>query len=221
MAEVYTGWKWKEAESRLLKAMELNPSSSLVRSIYGFMVLLPLVRLAETREQLEVAIRLDPLDPFPSYALAYILYVEGRPERSIAQYKEFLELLPTFPNGWWDMGMVLGLEGKRKEAEEAFRKAGQIREGARHRLGALELALLGRFGEARILAEKYERLGVRSIELARIHSLLGDKEKALAWLEKAVAERDGETLFLRTDPRLRKLRGVSRFEALVHRMALN
>ncbi len=56
--------------------------------------------------------------------------------------------------------------------------------------------------------------------VAAIYSALGEKEKALALLEKAYDERDAWMDYLAIDPRFDGLRSDSRFTNLLRRMNL-
>ena len=52
-----------------------------------------------------------------------------------------------------------------------------------------------------------------------IHLALGEKDRALEWLEKEARERSGfEINFIKVDPYLDPLRGDPRFEALVSKI---
>jgi hypothetical protein len=50
---------------------------------------------------------------------------------------------------------------------------------------------------------------------------LGDKERALEWLEKAYEERCGWMAFLKVDPALGSLRSDGRFKDLLRRVGVN
>ncbi len=49
---------------------------------------------------------------------------------------------------------------------------------------------------------------------------MGEKERALKWLEKAVDDRSLEMIFLRVDPRFDRLCADPRFASLLRRMGL-
>jgi hypothetical protein len=53
-----------------------------------------------------------------------------------------------------------------------------------------------------------------------IHAGLGDRDEALAWLEKAYDERSDYMPYLRLEPMLDGLRSDPRFAALVERVGL-
>jgi ATP/maltotriose-dependent transcriptional regulator MalT len=56
---------------------------------------------------------------------------------------------------------------------------------------------------------------VPAFEVARVHAALGDRGRALDWLERAAKEHSHSIAFLTVDPALAPLRGDARFEALV------
>ena len=55
---------------------------------------------------------------------------------------------------------------------------------------------------------------------AMVHTGLGERDEAFAWLDKAVAERDGLLAHLGVDQTFDLLRGDARFDALLRRIAL-
>jgi serine/threonine-protein kinase len=68
--------------------------------------------------------------------------------------------------------------------------------------------------EARTKTEEY----VSPVEVAIVHIALGDKERALDWVEAAFDDRRGWVAYLRVHPILDPLRDEPRFKALVQRM---
>jgi hypothetical protein len=55
-------------------------------------------------------------------------------------------------------------------------------------------------------------------DVAVIHAGLGERDRALAGLEKSLAAHDPESMILPVDPRLDSLRGDPRFAALLRKM---
>jgi len=55
---------------------------------------------------------------------------------------------------------------------------------------------------------------------AESYARLGDKDQALAWLERAYAKRLPALIYLKADPMWDPLRGDPRFEALTQRIGL-
>jgi tetratricopeptide (TPR) repeat protein len=85
-------------------------------------------------------------------------------------------------------------------------------------------ALAGRKDDAMRIIEKLERRSrqgyVSPTAFAYIYAALGDKEKAIAYLEKGYEERAFQMQFLKIDPRWDKLRNDPRFADLMRRVGL-
>jgi tetratricopeptide (TPR) repeat protein len=58
-------------------------------------------------------------------------------------------------------------------------------------------------------------------DIALIYTALGDKETALAWLDKAVTERSTWLVYSKWEPRLDPLRSDPRFPKLLQRVGLS
>jgi len=58
------------------------------------------------------------------------------------------------------------------------------------------------------------------LDFAYIYARLGDKEQALAWLEKACEERSGPVYYLKVDAAWDPLRSDPRFNDLLRRVGL-
>jgi hypothetical protein len=85
-------------------------------------------------------------------------------------------------------------------------------------------ARAGRREEARATLDEVlalaERQFVSPYGIASYYAVSGETEQALAWLEKAYAERDGTLAWLKVHPRLDGLRSEPRFRDLLARMRL-
>jgi hypothetical protein len=65
-----------------------------------------------------------------------------------------------------------------------------------------------------------ERRFISPYSIAVIHTGLGDKEQAFAWLNRAYEERDNWLIYLKVEPRLDPLRSDVRFADLLRRVGL-
>jgi hypothetical protein len=68
------------------------------------------------------------------------------------------------------------------------------------------------------LNEVSKQIYVSPYNIALIYAGLGEMDKALAWLERAFAERSTWMLYLKVDPWLDSLRSEPRFQDLLRRM---
>jgi hypothetical protein len=62
---------------------------------------------------------------------------------------------------------------------------------------------------------------IPAMDIGLIYLGLGEKSRALSWLEKAFRERSPLLIYLRVDPRFDALRSDRRFQDLVRRVGLN
>ena len=122
------------------------------------------------------------------------------------------------------LGLAYEQKGLGEQAADEFKKAQDLsgsNAGAGATLGHL-YAVTGKAGEARKLIgelrEASKRRYVAPYEVAVIYAGLGEKEQALAWLEKAYDERSVRPVWLKFDPRLDGLRADSRFTDLMRRI---
>jgi tetratricopeptide (TPR) repeat protein len=111
--------------------------------------------------------------------------------------------------------LLAGARPDQVEAEAGeFRKALQTGGPKGYRQKNLEMTL-----------KEYQQAGERgryspALDLAGAYANVGDNEKALEWLEKSYAERDGNLTLVESYPAFKGLYGDPRFLALLKRMGL-
>src|SRR5262249_55730203 len=104
-----------------------------------------------------------------------------------------------------------------------YQKAIALSGNLNGRIGSLghAYALAGRKEDARQILKRLKELSrhgyVSPYHTALIYIGLGEKEEALAWLEKAYKDHYWMMAFLRVDPRLDPLRSDLRFQDLLSR----
>lgn len=84
------------------------------------------------------------------------------------------------------------------------------------------LAKDGQIGEAKAILRRLEtgKDYVSPVELAVLYVGLGEREKALAALERAYSERDSQMQYLVIEPNFDSLSSEPRFAALVQKVGL-
>ena len=60
----------------------------------------------------------------------------------------------------------------------------------------------------------------RPVMIATYYAHLGDRQRALAWLERAVEERDSWAVYINVDPWFTALRGDARFQEIVSKAGI-
>jgi tetratricopeptide (TPR) repeat protein len=141
-----------------------------------------------------------------------------------------LELDPNYVTAYESLGDAYEQKGMQREAIAAWAKGLTLR-GEEQEASILERAYAASGFEAAVralakqqLAKLNERMKrgeyVPAFEYATAFTRMGDKEQALAWLDKAVQERNGFVFRVKVNPIYDKLRDDPRFAEIMRRVEL-
>ncbi len=208
------------AEREYKRMVELNPGYAQGRMWHADF-LSGAGRSQEAVQEMRLALELDPLSLMVNNATGWHLYLARRYDEAIAQFKKALEIDPNFALAHYDLGRVYEQKGTYEEALAELQKARALSPETPYILAGLGhcYGVMGRRSEAQKLLEELRALSrrrhVKSLDFAFVHIGLGDKERALQELKKAVAEREGWIGYLSVDPVYDPLRSAPRFQALV------
>jgi serine/threonine-protein kinase len=218
-------WDWPVAEREYKRAIELNPGYVTAHSWYGA-YLSAMGRQDEAIAEGKRAQELDPLSLIASAALARPFYDARRYDEAIAQSRKTFEIDPNFARAHYWLGLAYEQKSMFDQAIAAFHNAINSSDSVAVYVAAAghAYAVAGRRGEAVKVLRRLEELSkqryVSAYDIALIHVGLGDKERAMQWLERAYDERSDGLVFLKVDPRLDRLRPDPRFVNLVRRVGL-
>jgi serine/threonine protein kinase/Flp pilus assembly protein TadD len=215
-------WDWAGAEREFQRAIQLNPGDQWSRSGYGWL-LFALKRFDESLKELRRAQELDPLSPAVNWNLGMGLHSARQYHRALEQLRTAIELDPSSFFGHALLGMTYEQQGELGKAIAEFRKARELNDipWTRAYLGHGYAAAGDRVEALKIIAglkEDSRRLVVAPYDVALVYAGLGEKDQALAWLEKAYQVRSYFLYWLQIDPRLDGLRSDPRFQDLLRRM---
>ena len=213
---------WRNAQVEFDRAIELNPNLAWAYEIYAWF-LGGLGRLDEAIAKDKKAIELDPLNSFFQAALAYFLYHARRYDDAIVQIKKTLELDPASTLAHHLLGCCLLWKGDTAGAIAEFQRSKIMVTGAWYQgLLGYAYAISGDRPKAeqilRELEEMAKRQYVSSTAFADIYLGLGEKEKALDWLEKSYEDQESACWYLKVDPIYDSVRNEPRFQALVQKV---
>jgi DNA-binding winged helix-turn-helix (wHTH) protein/TolB-like protein/Flp pilus assembly protein TadD len=216
---------YEGAERSYRRAVELNPNSAVVRLRYASFLLARL-RLDEAIPHMRRAQELDPLSPTINTTLGAYYYFAAQYDEALRYSKLALEIEPTF--GWARMNLAQSYErkGMHDEALAEYGKLSAQEEFQSYgRLGTASVyARTGREVEAKQLAAEVEGL-VKSekapsdifFQLALLRIVIGDKDAAFFWLERAVGARVVNRSDLRYARQLDALKDDPRFGQMLSR----
>lgn len=216
-------WDWVGAEQELKRALTLDPEYEPAHRLYGFH-LIAVGRFDEAQAEMKRSLESDPLNNWGMWGLGDSFYFARQYEQAIEQYRRAIGVESKLHWTRLMLGCVYEQQGKFTEAIAEFNQARLINDNPQV-LASLghAYALSGqRLETQKVLAELQDtarRKYVSPYDLATIYAGLGEREQALAWLEKAYEERSGWLwLWLKVDPKFDGLRADERFRKLLQRI---
>jgi Predicted integral membrane protein len=213
---------WPNAQVEFDRAIELNPNLAWAYEIYAwFLGGLGLLDQAIAKDK--KAIELDPLNSFFQAALAYFLYHARRYDDAIVQIKKTLELDPTSTLARHLLGCCLLWKGDTAGAIAEFQRSKIVVTGAWYQgLLGYAYAISGDRPKAEQMLRELEEMAgrqyVNSTAFADIYLGLGEKQKALDWLEIAYENQESACWYLKVDPIYDSVRNEPRFQALLQKV---
>jgi TolB-like protein/Tfp pilus assembly protein PilF len=214
---------WSGAEQEFKRALELSPSGSDAYDYYG--------RLCAGLERYDEAIALQhrahELDPL-AHRMDFVttLLRAGRYDQAVVQAEDAVEFDPSYDRARATLGWAYFLSGRQSEGLVELETAVSVSGRNTLWLGQLgeAYAMAGHAEKARdILRELEERAKtsfVSPYHFAYVYTGLGDSDRAMDWLERAVAERTGPAYAIKGSFLLAPLHAHPRFHALLRQMKL-
>jgi adenylate cyclase len=209
------------------RALERTPGSAEAHHIHA-LFLKAVGRLDEAVQEMETAVRLDPLSLPLNHTLGVTLFAADRVDEAERQLRRTLELEPSFRGAIEMMGWIHFRRGRLDAATLAWERLPALAANRFAGAGLRGLAY-ARSGDAARALEMLQLLEERQrlepsvnlrMDFAVLYYGLGDLDEAFRQLERAVEERLGSVVFLATSPNWKELRDDPRFQALVRRVGL-
>ncbi len=221
----YLGWyahDWSGSETEYRRAFALNPNYSFAHDQFGVLLALQ-GRLDESVAEGKRAAELDPLSPqIPVDALMAIAWQGKYPEaKDLARKAANLDptyFFPLFMEGWMEIQA-----GRAKDAIPPFQKA--IALGSPPFMAAWLGYAYGVTGDrtrAMAAIDDLKKISLKGyippFNLAIVHLGLGDRARALDYLEQAYDNNSQWMPYLRGDRIFDPLRSEPRFAALMKKL---
>jgi len=221
----YYDWNQPEAEKEFKRAIELDPNYPSAHQWYG-QFLTQMGRFDEGIAELELAYKLDPFSPMISSNLGSAYRDAHRYDDAIAQFKKTLEIQPDFEVAQIHLFQTYLAAGRYEDVIGQMKEQGFPAEKAKELERSLSTS--GKRGFWQYFLALYQEGSDPSdvvdddMWLAKIELGLGNKEKALDILEKAVENGRGQfgVATLGSDVRWDGLRDEPRFKALLKKTGM-
>jgi tetratricopeptide (TPR) repeat protein len=218
----YKEWKWEEARKEFQTALELNPNYVTAHHYYS--ELLNILRQNnEARNQINLALKLDPFVPVLHALSSRWYYNEGKLKESLDECRILEELDPEyyFRSNYWLEFYIYVKQNENMKAVEALQKALNV----------------DRFNSSLII-DLYNLSGINGLlnwlidlelkksdrssnNLSLWFNMLGKKKEALDWLEKTLENPKPGFANFNNNPDYDNLRSEPRFQELIKKIGLS
>ena len=215
---------WESAESSFLRAIQMNSSYAEARVFYSHFLAIQ-GRGAESTEQIEEALRLDPLNPFFQGLYGVQLQMIGRDAEAIEVFQEVIAEAPGLGFGHTALAGALFSSGRLQEALDTI-KVGLSTIGDQEARAAIDRGYAsGGFQTAMLeaaetMAIRAETVYVEPKWIADLYDYAGETGRTLDWLERAYDERDPNLPYLSALPYSKAVNSDPRFEAMLQKLDL-
>ena len=217
-------WDFTGAEPLFREALAREPNSSDAhQQMATFLAYTG--RHQEADHEIRLAEELDPLSPTLQTQAFYIHMVGRRWDKAHAAARKHAELVPDGLTHVDYTSVLLALEGKCGAALDELAKFNLITADppadstAEEHNRAYALGSCGKRDEALRIVKALERRPYYPAQrIAAIHAGLGDRVRALNWLEESFRRHEDVLTSVATDPRMDSLRNEPRFQSLLQKM---
>jgi TolB-like protein/Flp pilus assembly protein TadD len=222
LVHYWLDWQWPDAESGFHRAVKLDPTYAFAHRMLGH-VLSQQGRHEEARRSLRRACELDPLYAMNHALSAQVAFQAGDLEAAVEHARQALALDPDFWIPHLQLAQAYQQLGRVELTFEALTHASRLSNNNSKVLSlrGYVLASRGRISEARDVLTTLHQIAhsryVPPYAVALVHAALGDHDATMAWLEKALIDRDVHLVFLPVDPKWDPLRESPRFRELLRR----
>lgn len=214
---------WKTAESNFKKAVEINPNNFSARRRYGDF-LHKIGRFDEGFAQQKAALAIEPNSARILNEMAWGAYLARRFDEAVSYIKNSQYIDKTNAAALYNASEIYEHKGEHSEAMLTWKEAMTIEAANRRWIANLEKSFQkdGYKGFVQAKTEWLERLVeqdfVYPTDLAKCHAALGNKDKALEWLKKAVESKVPDITSIKHSPAFDNLRDDARFQNLLQQL---
>ena len=207
---------WFGAEEEVRRALEIDPNSAEALVVYSWL-LQSLGRHDEVRPRMERAEQLDPASSYIQSAFGRMLYRARNYPEAEAHLKRATELEPLNYAAYGRLVDVYVEMGRWDDAIAMAEKSQSLQPTGAHELRlAVVYARMGDRQKARDIASRARNRA--AFELARLHTALGEADKAFEVLNEAIDRRDTLLVHIKEDPSFVPLHSDQRWNPLLRRL---
>lgn len=215
-------WDWVGLESEFQRAVQLDPGYAIAHYWYAE-YLMAMGRTEEALDRVKHSRELDPLNSVINASVGMLHYLAHDYDGALIALRKGLEIDPAHYVSHLRVGFVCLQKRLIDEALDAMRQAVSHSGGSTEALAGLAQAHAVA-GDMLAMEKVVSELGdsgqryVSPYNVARVYGAIGDKQRALAWLDRAYQEHNPDLIELTREPSFASLQSDAKFRELVERI---
>jgi len=217
-------WDFKRAYQHIAKAIELRPSDEIFLTMSNFLTVEG--KLDSAHNYIDKALQLDPLSAMNHHYKGFLFYLQEKYTEAIPYLKKGLQLKPDLPFPHICLGAIPLLEGRASEGLAFFKNLPDTDGGDLTKLGGTTLA----YAASKNILETEK--GIQKLEAAlqsdsmgsamkfliQVKAMMGKNDEAIQLIEQAIGYKLPLALLTYTEPLLKPLHSIPRFQELMQQM---
>ncbi|MES2047938.1 MAG: tetratricopeptide repeat protein [Pseudomonadota bacterium] len=214
----FTLWDWNGALKDEEKALSLDASDSTIERRYGLLLAI-MGKLPEAITSTKRALEIDPLSMFAWSNLGSYYNSTGQLAEADKALHRALDISPSSHHASGYLGQNALLGGRPADALPFYQHAGEI-----HKLAGTAMAEHS-LGHAQKSQQSLDELIAkhsqdRAFRIGLVYAWRGEADKAFAWLDRALKQKDTDLAYIKYEPLLAPIRKDPRFAVMVKKIGL-
>ena len=220
LGNIHTYYDWDRAAAarEINTALQLAPNNAFALTVAAKERLV-VGDWMESLRLLNLAISIDPFQPFSFSTRGLLFQRINRTSDAKKDFRRTLEISPTYPRCHSRIADVLVVEGN---PEAALAELQQETPALSLKGLALANHALERHNESDAALARLISVGasIAPMSIAEVYAFRGQIEEAFEWLERAIAQKEVTTAYIKGDPLLTPLLADPRYGGCLRKMNL-
>jgi TolB-like protein/AraC-like DNA-binding protein/Tfp pilus assembly protein PilF len=217
-------WDLKKTYYHLNKSYEISPVVEYYQSMASTLVAER--KFVAAHHYIDIALQLDPFSSINFHLKGFIYYAQEQFEEAIQNFRRAIELKKEFMASTIYLGQALLLSGKIQESFNYFQNLPENSTEALLKLGGTTLAL-GASGKPEQAEEGLKKLEAalnteamgRALNILILcHTVMGNYDKALAFIKQGLDSRLPMFVYLNVEPILKPLHSRPEYRDIIHKI---
>ena len=216
-------WDWASAKATIQRALQLAPDNAEVLTV-ATKLQFCLNQLVEAEAYGLRAVAVDPLNAGSYRMLAMVCWAAGKFDDAVLHMRHSLALAPEAVASRHVMSNILVAQGRFDEAltEAMLEKAEWARLTSLTMINWAMNTQTSRAESDAALAQLINKHGGHSaIQISASYGMRGDADAAFMWLERAYAQRDGGTAYIKVGSFYNLVKDDARYLPFLKKMGLD